>query len=112
MVQRGNGSILIALIPRTHDLVQYSRFCSVLDTVMDLLEEADIKYISLGLQLQVFSPLSPAKYYFYDNYFDLPGALLCARVVDMLHKVKFKNVTIPSHIYSLKRPFLNKMSNI
>uniref|UniRef100_A0A3B3Q1L2 5'-nucleotidase domain-containing protein 1 n=1 Tax=Paramormyrops kingsleyae TaxID=1676925 RepID=A0A3B3Q1L2_9TELE len=27
-----------------------------------------------------------AKYYFYDNYFDLPGALLCARVVDMLHK--------------------------
>ncbi|KAL4649059.1 5'-nucleotidase domain-containing protein 1 [Arapaima gigas] len=28
-----------------------------------------------------------AKYYFYDNYFDLPGALLCARVVDMLHKV-------------------------
>uniref|UniRef100_A0A672T1L9 5'-nucleotidase domain-containing protein 1 n=1 Tax=Sinocyclocheilus grahami TaxID=75366 RepID=A0A672T1L9_SINGR len=29
-----------------------------------------------------------AKYYFYDNYFDLPGALLCARVVDMLNKVK------------------------
>lgn len=28
-----------------------------------------------------------AKYYFYDNYFDLPGALLCGRVVDMLHKV-------------------------
>uniref|UniRef100_A0AAY4BGY9 5'-nucleotidase domain-containing protein 1 n=1 Tax=Denticeps clupeoides TaxID=299321 RepID=A0AAY4BGY9_9TELE len=28
-----------------------------------------------------------AKYYFYDNYFDLPGVLLCARVVDMLHKV-------------------------
>ncbi|XP_029109581.1 5'-nucleotidase domain-containing protein 1 isoform X2 [Scleropages formosus] len=27
-----------------------------------------------------------AKYYFYDNYFDLPGALLCAKVVDMLHK--------------------------
>uniref|UniRef100_A0A672SZU2 5'-nucleotidase domain-containing protein 1 n=1 Tax=Sinocyclocheilus grahami TaxID=75366 RepID=A0A672SZU2_SINGR len=27
-----------------------------------------------------------AKYYFYDNYFDLPGALLCARVVDMLNK--------------------------
>uniref|UniRef100_A0A8C8FKA5 5'-nucleotidase domain-containing protein 1 n=1 Tax=Oncorhynchus tshawytscha TaxID=74940 RepID=A0A8C8FKA5_ONCTS len=24
------------------------------------------------------------KYYFYDNYFDLPGALLCGRVVDML----------------------------
>lgn len=30
-----------------------------------------------------------AKYYFYDNYFDLPGALLCGRVVDMLHKVIF-----------------------
>ncbi|MEQ2185858.1 5'-nucleotidase domain-containing protein 1, partial [Goodea atripinnis] len=26
------------------------------------------------------------KYYFYDNYFDLPGALLCGKVVDMLHK--------------------------
>ncbi|CDQ64366.1 unnamed protein product [Oncorhynchus mykiss] len=26
------------------------------------------------------------KYYFYDNYFDLPGALLCGRVVDMLRK--------------------------
>ncbi|KAM6367993.1 dermatan-sulfate epimerase isoform 3-T6 [Alca torda] len=25
-----------------------------------------------------------AKYYLYDNYFDLPGALLCARVVDCL----------------------------
>lgn len=31
--------------------------------------------------------ISAAKYYFYDNYFDLPGALLCARVVDMLNKV-------------------------
>lgn len=30
-----------------------------------------------------------AKYYFYDNYFDLPGALLCGRVVDMMHKVTF-----------------------
>ena len=30
-----------------------------------------------------------AKYYLYDNYFDLPGALLCGRVVDMLHKVIF-----------------------
>uniref|UniRef100_A0A8C8STR2 5'-nucleotidase domain-containing protein 1 n=1 Tax=Pelusios castaneus TaxID=367368 RepID=A0A8C8STR2_9SAUR len=27
-----------------------------------------------------------AKYYFYDNYFDLPGALLCARIVDCLDK--------------------------
>ncbi|XP_053315875.1 5'-nucleotidase domain-containing protein 1 isoform X2 [Spea bombifrons] len=25
-----------------------------------------------------------AKYYFYDNYFDLPGALLCAKIVDTL----------------------------
>ncbi|KAM4693666.1 5'-nucleotidase domain-containing protein 1 [Discoglossus pictus] len=25
-----------------------------------------------------------AKYYFYDNYFDLPGALLCAKIVDFL----------------------------
>lgn len=35
-----------------------------------------------------------AKYYFYDNYFDLPGALLCGRVVDMLHKVIFECVFI------------------
>uniref|UniRef100_G1KMD2 5'-nucleotidase domain-containing protein 1 n=2 Tax=Anolis carolinensis TaxID=28377 RepID=G1KMD2_ANOCA len=27
-----------------------------------------------------------AKYYSYDNYFDLPGALLCARIVDGLNK--------------------------
>uniref|UniRef100_A0AAV2K6V6 Uncharacterized protein n=1 Tax=Knipowitschia caucasica TaxID=637954 RepID=A0AAV2K6V6_KNICA len=27
-----------------------------------------------------------AKYYFYDNYFDLPGALLCGRVFDMFQK--------------------------
>uniref|UniRef100_A0A8D0GE60 5'-nucleotidase domain-containing protein 1 n=1 Tax=Sphenodon punctatus TaxID=8508 RepID=A0A8D0GE60_SPHPU len=26
------------------------------------------------------------KYYFYDNYFDLPGALLCARIVDTLNR--------------------------
>ncbi|XP_078504933.1 5'-nucleotidase domain-containing protein 1 [Lissotriton helveticus] len=25
-----------------------------------------------------------AKYFFYDNYFDLPGVLLCARIVDLL----------------------------
>ncbi|XP_070273606.1 5'-nucleotidase domain-containing protein 1 isoform X2 [Myotis yumanensis] len=30
--------------------------------------------------------LRSGKYYFYDNYFDLPGALLCARVVDSLTK--------------------------
>lgn len=30
----------------------------------------------------------PAKYYLYDNYFDLPGALLCARVVDSLDQVR------------------------
>ncbi|XP_058429238.1 5'-nucleotidase domain-containing protein 1 isoform X3 [Marmota monax] len=31
-------------------------------------------------------PCHSGKYYFYDNYFDLPGALLCARVVDSLTK--------------------------
>ncbi|XP_073932189.1 5'-nucleotidase domain-containing protein 1 isoform X3 [Castor canadensis] len=31
-------------------------------------------------------PCRSGKYYFYDNYFDLPGALLCARVVDSLTK--------------------------
>ncbi|XP_075720352.1 5'-nucleotidase domain-containing protein 1 isoform X2 [Rhinoderma darwinii] len=28
-----------------------------------------------------------AKYYFYDNYFDLPGALLCAKIVDSLEMI-------------------------
>ncbi|XP_008850417.1 5'-nucleotidase domain-containing protein 1 isoform X1 [Nannospalax galili] len=31
-------------------------------------------------------PCCSGKCYFYDNYFDLPGALLCARVVDSLTK--------------------------
>ncbi|XP_031204604.1 5'-nucleotidase domain-containing protein 1 isoform X3 [Mastomys coucha] len=31
-------------------------------------------------------PCCSGKCYFYDNYFDLPGALLCARVVDCLTK--------------------------
>ncbi|XP_074846810.1 5'-nucleotidase domain-containing protein 1 [Carettochelys insculpta] len=29
-----------------------------------------------------------AKYYCFDNYFDLPGALLCARIVDCLDQVR------------------------
>uniref|UniRef100_A0A6Q2Y530 5'-nucleotidase domain-containing protein 1 n=1 Tax=Esox lucius TaxID=8010 RepID=A0A6Q2Y530_ESOLU len=33
-----------------------------------------------------FFLFSAAQYYFYDNYFDLPGALLCGSVVDMLRK--------------------------
>nr|XP_045009902.1 5'-nucleotidase domain-containing protein 1 isoform X2 [Jaculus jaculus] len=32
------------------------------------------------------TPCHSGKCYFYDNYFDLPGALLCARVVDSLTK--------------------------
>lgn len=36
-----------------------------------------------------FIMVPTAKYYFYDNYFDLPGAFLCGRVVDMLNKVDF-----------------------
>lgn len=39
--------------------------------------------------LTTFIMVPTAKYYFYDNYFDLPGALLCGRVVDMLNKVVF-----------------------
>lgn len=39
--------------------------------------------------LITFVLILTAKYYFYDNYFDLPGALLCGRVVDMLNKVVF-----------------------
>ncbi|XP_063297352.1 5'-nucleotidase domain-containing protein 1 [Pelobates fuscus] len=32
-----------------------------------------------------------AKYYFYDNYFDLPGALLCAKIVDSLQMTDGQN---------------------
>uniref|UniRef100_A0A674NC79 5'-nucleotidase domain-containing protein 1 n=1 Tax=Takifugu rubripes TaxID=31033 RepID=A0A674NC79_TAKRU len=43
-----------------------------------------------------------AKYYFYDNYFDLPGAFLCGRVVDMLHKVTV-NKDAGTYFPSVKR---------
>ena len=39
------------------------------------------------------------KYYFYDNYFDLPGALLCARVVDSLTKVSGDSFPINYGMY-------------
>lgn len=45
--------------------------------------------------------MSAAKYYFYDNYFDLPGALLCARVVDMLNKVRTRTCMVDfCHLHS------------
>lgn len=49
----------------------------------------------------------PAKYYLYDNYFDLPGALLCARVVDSLDQVRtglFENYVL--HYLFLPPPYL------
>uniref|UniRef100_W5K8U4 5'-nucleotidase domain-containing protein 1 n=1 Tax=Astyanax mexicanus TaxID=7994 RepID=W5K8U4_ASTMX len=57
----------------------------------DLSPEEIIKHYGPKREWKHFNSLNTtftrsAKYYFYDNYFDLPGALLCARVVDMLHK--------------------------
>ncbi|CAG5950485.1 unnamed protein product [Menidia menidia] len=57
----------------------------------DLSTEEIIKHYGPKREWKHFNSLSTsftrsAKYYFYDNYFDLPGALLCGRVVDMLHK--------------------------
>ncbi|KAJ8356027.1 hypothetical protein SKAU_G00188210 [Synaphobranchus kaupii] len=57
----------------------------------DLSTEEIIKHYGPKREWKHFDSLNTsytrsAKYYFYDNYFDLPGALLCARVVDMLHK--------------------------
>uniref|UniRef100_A0AAX7V922 5'-nucleotidase domain-containing protein 1 n=1 Tax=Astatotilapia calliptera TaxID=8154 RepID=A0AAX7V922_ASTCA len=57
----------------------------------DLSTEEIIKHYGPKREWNHFNSLSTSftrssKYYFYDNYFDLPGALLCGRVVDMLHK--------------------------
>lgn len=57
----------------------------------DLSTEEIIKHYGPKREWKHFNSLNTsftrsAKYYFYDNYFDLPGALLCGRVVDMLHK--------------------------
>ncbi|KAL0967333.1 hypothetical protein UPYG_G00250940 [Umbra pygmaea] len=57
----------------------------------NLSTEEIIKHYSPEREWKYFNSLNTSftrstKYYFYDNYFDLPGALLCARVVDMLRK--------------------------
>ncbi|XP_049613894.1 5'-nucleotidase domain-containing protein 1 [Syngnathus scovelli] len=57
----------------------------------DLSTEEIIKHYGPKREWKHFNSLNTsfarsAKYYLYDNYFDLPGALLCARIVDMLHK--------------------------
>uniref|UniRef100_A0A8C7ZBX1 5'-nucleotidase domain-containing protein 1 n=1 Tax=Oryzias sinensis TaxID=183150 RepID=A0A8C7ZBX1_9TELE len=57
----------------------------------DLSTEEIIKHYGPKKEWRHFHSLSTsftrsAKYYFYDNYFDLPGVLLCGKVVDMLNK--------------------------
>nr|XP_057924419.1 5'-nucleotidase domain-containing protein 1 [Doryrhamphus excisus] len=57
----------------------------------ELSTEEIIKHYGPAREWKHFNSLNTsfaksAKYYMYDNYFDLPGALLCGRVVDMLHK--------------------------
>ncbi|XP_040925434.1 5'-nucleotidase domain-containing protein 1 isoform X3 [Betta splendens] len=57
----------------------------------DLSTEEILKFYGPNREWKHFNSLNTsftrsAKYYFYDNYFDLPGALLCGRVVDMIHK--------------------------
>ncbi|KAA8583248.1 hypothetical protein FQN60_015794, partial [Etheostoma spectabile] len=63
---------------------------------VDLSPEDIIKHYGPKREWKHFNSLNTsftrsAKYYFYDNYFDLPGALLCGRVVDMLHKVDLED---------------------
>ncbi|XP_061667715.1 5'-nucleotidase domain-containing protein 1 isoform X2 [Syngnathoides biaculeatus] len=57
----------------------------------DLSTEEIIKHYGPKREWKHFNSLNTsfarsAKYYLYDNYFDLPGALLCGRIVDMLHE--------------------------
>ncbi|XP_072411750.1 5'-nucleotidase domain-containing protein 1 isoform X3 [Chiloscyllium punctatum] len=58
------------------------------------------------------------KYHFYDNYFDLPGALLCARVVDILDqnrtvkKYEFWKDVIASIEYNYKASAFKEDSGI
>ncbi|XP_067840798.1 5'-nucleotidase domain-containing protein 1 isoform X3 [Heptranchias perlo] len=58
------------------------------------------------------------KYHFYDNYFDLPGALLCARVVDLLDqnrnvkKYEFWKDVIASIEYNYKASAFKEGSGI
>ncbi|XP_062889717.1 5'-nucleotidase domain-containing protein 1 [Mobula hypostoma] len=58
------------------------------------------------------------KYHFYDNYFDLPGALLCARVVDLLDqnrnvkKYEFWKDVIASIEYNYKASAFKEDSGI
>ncbi|XP_061610251.1 5'-nucleotidase domain-containing protein 1 [Phyllopteryx taeniolatus] len=57
----------------------------------DLSTEEIIKHYGPKREWKHFNSLNTsfarsAKYYLYDNYFDLPGALLCGRVVDMFYE--------------------------
>ncbi|XP_078255766.1 5'-nucleotidase domain-containing protein 1 [Rhinoraja longicauda] len=58
------------------------------------------------------------KYHFYDNYFDLPGALLCARIVDLLDqnrnvkKYEFWKDVIASIEYNYKASAFKEDSGI
>ncbi|XP_037541993.1 5'-nucleotidase domain-containing protein 1 [Nematolebias whitei] len=58
---------------------------------VDLSIDEITKHYGLKREWKHFNSLNTsftrsAKYYFYDNYFDLPGVLLCGKVVDVLHK--------------------------
>lgn len=83
-VRKGSGSTLTAWIPPSRDLVFIIK--SSLFSVR--LAFFFFSYLDFFV-LITFVLVLTAKYYFYDNYFDLPGALLCGRVVDMLNKVAF-----------------------
>uniref|UniRef100_A0A8C1KQC2 5'-nucleotidase domain-containing protein 1 n=1 Tax=Cyprinus carpio TaxID=7962 RepID=A0A8C1KQC2_CYPCA len=66
------------------NLVKLAEDGTVLRLIFELSSYYQITFLALICDL-VLSFVA-AKYYFYDNYFDLPGALLCARAVDMLNK--------------------------
>uniref|UniRef100_A0A8C6SLA0 5'-nucleotidase domain-containing protein 1 n=1 Tax=Neogobius melanostomus TaxID=47308 RepID=A0A8C6SLA0_9GOBI len=75
---KGYDKELLELTPATWD------FCFK-GLVVDLEDGSLVKLAEDGTVLR-FVQTHFTKYYFYDNYFDLPGALLCGRVFDAFHK--------------------------
>lgn len=105
MDQKGSGNTSTTSTHPSPDLVEchyvasaipWYELCS-LTSIYPLILTTGVSFVSNMV----------AKYYLYDNYFDLPGALLCGRVVDMLHKVIFDSYIFMLCILILMRWYLN-----
>lgn len=87
MDQKGSGNTSTTSTHPSPDLVECHYVASTIPWY-ELCSLTSICPLNLTTGFSFVSNMV-AKYYLYDNYFDLPGALLCGRVVDMLHKVIF-----------------------